>query len=203
MVTKRLSAAASFQLRQKGFSMIEGLIAILILSIGVLGLAGLQVRTFQDSRDAGDQSKALAFAKEFAEIMRSNPAHASLTTGNSYLFDTNTAGSLAASTTNCQTSVCTPSQMALWQANNWLSHVRATDADPSGLNSPRVVVCYDNDPYDSDGLPVWDCDSGGRSLYIKIGWVVRTIQTSGGQNVVNTDNAIKPTIILPVSLPVS
>lgn len=53
-----------------GFSLIEVLIAVVVLSFGVLALAALQARVIQASSDAKAQTVALALAKDRLEQMR-------------------------------------------------------------------------------------------------------------------------------------
>ncbi|MBF6022767.1 type IV pilus modification protein PilV [Lysobacter niastensis] len=57
--------------RAKGFSLLEVLIAVVVLSFGLLALAALQSRIFQASAEAKAQSVGLAMAKAKIEDMRS------------------------------------------------------------------------------------------------------------------------------------
>jgi type IV pilus assembly protein PilV len=50
--------------------MIEVLVAVLIVSFGILGLVGLQARAVQFSVDADDRSRAALFADDLAAQMR-------------------------------------------------------------------------------------------------------------------------------------
>ncbi len=56
---------------ERGFSLIEVLIAVVVLSFGLLALAALQTRLIQASSEAKAQSVALALAKDRLEEMRS------------------------------------------------------------------------------------------------------------------------------------
>ncbi|MGW8247736.1 MAG: type IV pilus modification protein PilV [Acidiferrobacterales bacterium] len=58
--------------RQAGASMIEVLVALLILSIGLLGLAMLQGKTLRVNSDAMFRSQATLLANEIIESMRAN-----------------------------------------------------------------------------------------------------------------------------------
>ena len=64
--SKRLtpSRAAARLRRQGGFMLIEALIAILIFSIGILGIVGLQAAAVNQSTDARYRSEA-AFSRRF------------------------------------------------------------------------------------------------------------------------------------------
>ncbi|MFZ5722039.1 MAG: type IV pilus modification protein PilV [Pseudomonadota bacterium] len=57
---------------QRGFSLLEVLIAMLILGVAVMGFAGLQVRALQSTGVAHVRSQAMTLAAEMAERMRVN-----------------------------------------------------------------------------------------------------------------------------------
>ena len=56
-----------------GFTMIEVLIALLVLAVGLLGMASLQVLSMQSSSSALNRSQATMIAYDLAERMRRNP----------------------------------------------------------------------------------------------------------------------------------
>jgi len=68
--------------QQRGTSLIEALITVLILTIGLLGVAALQARALQGNQGANLQSQATALAYDIVDRMRANPALAKKTTGN-------------------------------------------------------------------------------------------------------------------------
>lgn len=55
--------------RQAGLSLIEVLVSILIFSIGILGMVGLQARAVQYSVDAEDRTRAALLANEIVSEM--------------------------------------------------------------------------------------------------------------------------------------
>lgn len=55
----------------KGFSLLEAMIALLVLSIGLLGLASLQARSMRYNHDALVRSQATALIYDIMEKMRS------------------------------------------------------------------------------------------------------------------------------------
>lgn len=59
-------------LHSKGFTLIEVLVAVLVLSIGLLGIAGLQTRSLQFNGDAYYRTQAQLLATDLAERMRAN-----------------------------------------------------------------------------------------------------------------------------------
>lgn len=50
-----------------GFSLVEVLVALLVLSLGVLGLAGLQLKSLQGAQVAKQRSQATLAAEDFGE----------------------------------------------------------------------------------------------------------------------------------------
>lgn len=58
--------------RQNGFSMIEALVTMVILAIGLLGVAGLQIASVRNTQVAAQRSIATQQAYDIAERMRAN-----------------------------------------------------------------------------------------------------------------------------------
>ena len=93
---------------QSGFSLIEILISVLVMSVGLLGLGGLQLVSVKGVNSAHSNNIASMLSMELGERMRSNP--------------TGVEGGFYASTINCNvkqtqcrgTQVCTPQETALF-----------------------------------------------------------------------------------------
>lgn len=62
----------SNQSKQHGIAMIEALIALLVLALGVLGLARLQVSVLTESRNTNARAMAVQLAADLSERMQSN-----------------------------------------------------------------------------------------------------------------------------------
>lgn len=62
---KRLSQRSA----QRGFALLEALVAVLLFSLGLLGLIGLQTRAISLSIDANDRNRAAMLANEIASTM--------------------------------------------------------------------------------------------------------------------------------------
>ena len=58
----------------RGFSLIEVLIALIILSVGMLGIAGLYVQSMQAGRTSMFRHNAVTLAGDIADRIRANPA---------------------------------------------------------------------------------------------------------------------------------
>lgn len=112
---------------EQGFSMVEILVTLLIISLALLGTAGLQAYSMRLNQGGQFRSLAVFLAADLVERMESNKTSAvagnyelALTTGVDYLA---TAG---APSTACVTSACNPSALAAFDLSQWQSAVAAT-----------------------------------------------------------------------------
>lgn len=175
---------------QRGFTLLEILVAIVVLSFGVLGMVGMQAAALQSNRAARDQSTAVALGRELADLMRANKDVA-LSANNNYLVD-DYSGPAPEITVNCATNACTnPATLAQFDRDQWLGRVSAA------LPGARVVVCFDDTPYDDSGVPQWACNSeANQTLVVKIGW---TQQSSAEDNRTEQAAVGRPGVVLPVT----
>ena len=142
--------------RQTGFSLIEVLIAALVLSIGLVGVAGLQAMSLKNNQSAYMRTQASALAYDLADRMRSNVSAA-----NSGFYDPDQA----AANTQCSTLAgCSPQEMAQNDLSEWL--VTLTGILPMGSG----FVCIDSTPNDGTDSGDPQCDGTGTRTSIKIWW---------------------------------
>jgi type IV pilus assembly protein PilV len=69
MSKKRVGAMRKY----RGFTLIEVLIALIVLSVGMLGIAGLYVHSMQAGRTSMFRHHAVTLAGDVAERIRANP----------------------------------------------------------------------------------------------------------------------------------
>jgi len=60
--------------KNTGFTLIEVLISMVVLAIGLLGLAGLQITSLKNNQSAYNRSQATQLAYDIADRMRANSA---------------------------------------------------------------------------------------------------------------------------------
>lgn len=71
-----MTRSATHRRRQQGFSLLEVLIAVLILSFGLLGVAAMQVRSLQGTQSSNFRSNAAVLTHEIIDAIRANRSRA-------------------------------------------------------------------------------------------------------------------------------
>lgn len=126
--TKIWSCKLALQCRDRGFTLIEVLIALIVLSLGLLGLIALQTRSLAASHSAYLTSVASIQAMSLAEMMRANPKAADV------YHDANLDEiGPPAPLKQCEGSnYCTPAALANYDLARWAADTR--DKSPSTLS---------------------------------------------------------------------
>ena len=104
---------ASIANRQRGFTLLEVLIALLVLSIGLLGLAGLQTIGLRSNQMANMRTTATTLVYDIIDRMRANPQGV---IDGDYKIDTATTPS---SPPDCRSSACDTSELASFDLGEW------------------------------------------------------------------------------------
>lgn len=101
---------------ERGVSLIEALVALLVLALGVLGIAGIQTRTLIESRTTNSRAVAFQMADDLLDRMQSNRAiRFNPPAVNPYIVNW---GAPVAAGLDCFANACTGAQLAafdLWQ----------------------------------------------------------------------------------------
>ncbi len=107
--------------RQRGVSLIESLVALLLLALGVLGLAGLQAGTLAQARHANARAAAVQMANDLLERMQMNPAmerHSSGEASSGLLYEMGW-GAPSEPATDCRSRACTGPELARHDLSQW------------------------------------------------------------------------------------
>lgn len=161
---------------QNGASLIEVLVAIVIFSIGLLGVAGLQIASLRSSQYTSKTITATQAALEYSELMQMTPVEGTF----SMNYDSNTA--LAAPASCLGTGVtCTDEQAFRYVQYDWAKRMEA--AFPGG----RIVVCQDVATRDAATSQLsWDCDNTSLTWVVKISWPSKEIDGNGDSVLVSS-----------------
>ena len=139
----------------RGATLLEILISLLVLSIGMLGISGLQTVGLRNSHSAYLRTQATLLTFDILERIRANRQGID---ANSY---NNVAGALTA---NCLTVTgCTSSQLAAHDMAEWQASIAATLPSGSG------TVCIDSDPSNGSAAAAL-CDGLGNIYAVTLWW---------------------------------
>jgi len=142
----------------RGFTLIEVLVALLVLGIGLLGVAGLQSATLGLNHGSYLRSQATVLAQDVADRMRANPRG---TANGDYDQGAATASAGCTNATGCTTTEMAQNDLFEWE-----------DAVASELPDGEGIVCIDSTPEDGTGPGAADnaCDGNGEVRVIKVWW---------------------------------
>ncbi len=143
---------------QRGFTLIEVLVTVVLLSIGLLGLAGLQMSGIRGGQQALASSNVYALAWDMADRIRANPS--GVEAGHYDALVTP-----AAAAPNCIASGCGPDDLATLDFKEW------RDALAANLTDGQGRVCR-SDRINDDVQPgAEDCSGGADDpLVVRIWW---------------------------------
>ena len=119
----------AYMVRQEGVSLLESLVALLVLALGVLGMLGIQLKTLADNQTATHRVVAVRLADDLFERIKANASGdsglasyvPSVVTGSTWpTFTTPTASQ------RCDANVCTSAQQAAFDLWTWQTQVRNT-----------------------------------------------------------------------------
>ena len=140
---------------QAGTTLVEVLVSLIVLSGGMLGIAGVHSVSLRANQAAYYRTLATTLTQDIVERMRAN------TSGVDFGDYDNVAG---AATASCFTSVgCNRTQLAAQDILDWTAQVAA--AFPLGA----AVVCIDSTMPDGTAA-AFACDGVGSIYAIKIFW---------------------------------
>ena len=190
-----------------GFTLVEVLVSIVVLSFGMLGIVGVQAFALQSNREARLQSHAVNLARELAEMMRGNNQIGikSAAADNPYLLAATSPLAVATPSDclrvgNAATGCTATKDVASAEMTDWLARV------DSELPGARVTVCFDSQPYDANGMPQWTCTPGvagtDEVVVIKMGWTRQsTDRSKTGAAMLEraSDAGSRPNVLFPVT----
>lgn len=128
-----MTRAGTFRARPNGASLVEVLVALLVVAAGALGLVGLQIVSAQNNRAALQRSLATLLAGDMLERIRANPDAHPRAVGKG------PPGAFA----DCLARACSPAEVAtldiaVWKCSlgNWNDEGVCATARAQGLTPP-------------------------------------------------------------------
>lgn len=174
--------------RQDGATLIEVLVAVLLLSFGIVGLAGLQMNGAKFNHGSYLRSQGTALAYDMADRIRANldaceGAACSYNTPLATLFD----GTAAQACGRPLVSQTTAQIMAQVEVNQWKDCIESTL--PQGRGVVQVVAAGFAGPYnDQCGVT----HNGTGTVVIEVTWAEDRLQGAGGRDCVVVRTDVRP-----------
>lgn len=126
-----------------GFSLIEVLVALAVLSIGLLGLAALQTTGLKFNHQSYERTQAVLQSYDIIDRIRANRSGTNRAINTTY----NDSLGATAGTADCTTTTCTGDQLAQFDIRQWSS------ANATLLNEGGGAICKGSFTNDTNGNP--------------------------------------------------
>lgn len=107
--------------RQTGMTLIESLIAIVVMALGILGIVGIQMRTLVETQTSNSRAQAIRLIDNLSERVRLNPSASTASVNANYI----TAFGDTPASTSCSTG-CTAANLAAYDRGAWKRLVQST-----------------------------------------------------------------------------
>ena len=145
--------------QKAGFSLLEVLIALLVLAVGLLGLAALQNMGLRLNSQSYERTQATILIYDMIDRMRANPAGVIAGDYNALVSALTNVPPTAAQ--NCETTVCTTtSAVAAYDVNRWITAIAA------GTATQRAALAGGTGRITPGGAVA----GGGLLFNISVGW---------------------------------
>ena len=169
--------------RACGFTLVEVMVAVLVLALGVIGGAAMQLAALRTRHESALLSGAALLASGLAERMRMNTVQMQLDDGaNPYLgvdYDAAADAHPAVPAFTCfAPALCSSAQLASFDLAEIRQQLRAI------MPGARLVICRDALAWDAarQGLG-WPCSGApGAPIVIKLGWRGKNPDGSAAQD---------------------
>lgn len=154
-----------------GFSLVEVLVSIVVLSVGLLGAISMLLASVRTSSEAATFTAAVNLVRELSEKARMNKGIAAgNNAANAYLVEnwraSSSSGTASADAT-CVASgaACNAVDLAAWDMSEWKRRIARA------LPDARLSVCFDEAPWNAAvGEYTWACSKTGHTVVVKLGW---------------------------------
>lgn len=171
------------QKRQFGFSLIEVMVAALILSTAILGVAGLQMLGMKGTQQSFMKSQAMGIVQSLTERMRANQAGV---IDGDYTLDSTTFD-CTATMPSCNTANCDKTQMALYDQFNLVCGYKVGSNPRTG--GVKAMSASDNVSIANGTLKVTCNDCAKGDVKITVAWDERAFDeeaTAPDQIIIDT-----------------
>jgi type IV pilus assembly protein PilV len=154
------------QSKNKGFTLLETLIAFVVLTVGLLGAVALQAQAKKASYDSLQRAAALSLGNDILERIGSNDTGAALAVYSTSFSSTDKENTALANA--CFNAACTTVQLAQFDLEQWRRAIKAQDG--TGTLS-GATVCIES-----------TIIGANITLTVNITWLGRQLLVQGTEN---------------------
>lgn len=133
--------------RQAGLSLMEALVAIVLLTLGFLAILGLQMHALANVQDSVRRTQAIRLVEDLSERLKTLPD--AMGQAGNFALDWSSAVQTSG-LDDCTAVQCTPSKLAKFESNRWLASVK--ESLPLGQANVFVVA---SDPRQLGVMLAW------------------------------------------------
>lgn len=167
---------------QRGFTLLEVLVTVVIFSVGLLGIAGLQMTGMKQTHNSHLRAVATTQVLDMADRMRANMP--GVEAANYTQVYTNCTGTGAV---DCTSATCSAAQLAEYDVCQWTIETAA--ALPGGA----ARVCLDDTPAPASATTDWTtttdwgCSGTGIIHAVKLQWTERALDEDDQDTIATTN----------------
>lgn len=159
----------------KGFSLIEVLVTLLLVTLGILGMVALQSRSIQYTQDSIQRNSAVELSNQLIDMMRVNspllfaeappkfPANNKLIGDSLFLKSKGSDFSPAPDTPAAN--ACVAPEEPQQQRDCWIDQLKTKLPDGATLLTSHVYICQSSE--------AGKCDSKGSTIETQLAWRVK------------------------------
>lgn len=131
--------------KHQGFTLIEVLISLLIMTLGIVGVLKMQTQSLKSNQRAHFRTQADLLSRDMLARMQANKTEAK---NGKYV-----AGSKPANASNCQTIECSPTQLTQWDLYQWYEQIErqlpsgSATVENFGVDTNRYLISIRWDDY--------------------------------------------------------
>lgn len=130
---------------QRGFSLLEVLVSMLVIMFGLLGMAGMQMLAVNNTETARYNTMAAMFASNMAANIQGNKAYWGTPPNSVSVNGATVTGGPAVSSKDCVATTCSPSEVAYYDLTNWgrslLGKINGTVASQGLPGGTGALAC--------------------------------------------------------------
>lgn len=166
--------------KQYGFSLIEVLVTLVLVTIGILGMITMQGRSIQYTQESVQRNAAVDLTNQLVEIMRANPQllfsdyppkqPASSNLLSSSLFYKNKGSNFSPAPAPVAEGECSAPKEPEKQRDCWLEQVKSKLPNATALLNEHFYICRSPEPTNSS-TP--NCNNSGSTIEIQLAWNVK------------------------------